>query len=138
VTDTRFDCRIDRPSCEDMVVCLETGWKEDDDDVDALEALEAGCSIVATDIGGLSSALKECRIESEGVFVSREDREAVDALDKRGKEGVRRVQEGLLTRGVVRTNEGDRSKLRSRWRAGLVQLGKRRSVAKGLAGETRT
>lgn len=50
VTDTRFDCRIDRPSCEDMVVCRDIGWKDDDEEVEALEALEAGWSIVATDI----------------------------------------------------------------------------------------
>lgn len=47
----RFDWRIDRVSWEDMVFCRDTGWNEEDEDVEALEALDAGCSMVATDIG---------------------------------------------------------------------------------------
>lgn len=47
VTDRRFDARAERASCDDMVFCRETGWNEDEDDV---EALDAGCSMVATDI----------------------------------------------------------------------------------------
>ena len=43
-----LDCRTERPpSCEDIVFCRDTGTKEDEEEV---EALEAGCSIVATDI----------------------------------------------------------------------------------------
>lgn len=37
-------------SCEDIVFCLDIGWKEDDEDVDARDALDVGWSIVATDI----------------------------------------------------------------------------------------
>lgn len=51
VTDMRFDARADRVSWEDMVFCRETGWKDEEEDVEALEALDAGWSIVATDIG---------------------------------------------------------------------------------------
>lgn len=50
VTDMRFDCRSDLVSCDDNVFCLETGWNEPDEDVDARDTLEAGCSMVATDI----------------------------------------------------------------------------------------
>lgn len=42
VTDMRFDWRRDRVSCEDMVLCRVIGWKEEDDVVDALDALDAG------------------------------------------------------------------------------------------------
>lgn len=50
VTDMRFDCRRDRVSWDDIVFCLETGWNEPDEDVDARDILELGWSIVATDI----------------------------------------------------------------------------------------
>lgn len=33
----RFDCLADRPSCDDTVFWRETGTKEDDEDVDALD-----------------------------------------------------------------------------------------------------
>lgn len=36
VTEYRLDCRADlEPSCEEIVFCRETGWKEDDEAVDA-------------------------------------------------------------------------------------------------------
>lgn len=38
----RFDWRRDRVSCDDMVFCRVIGWNEDDDEVDALDALDAG------------------------------------------------------------------------------------------------
>ena len=76
VTETRFDCRMDRPSCEDMVVCLETGWKDEDDEVEALEAREAGCSIVATDIGGYRPH-SSAGSKKKGGFVREGNREAV-------------------------------------------------------------
>ena len=44
-----FDCRADRPSCEEeMVFCRETGTKEDEEEVDALEIREG--ITVATDM----------------------------------------------------------------------------------------
>jgi hypothetical protein len=43
VTEYRFDWRIERePSCEDMVFWRETGMKEEDEDV---EALDGACSM---------------------------------------------------------------------------------------------
>lgn len=43
VTEYRFDWRTERePSCDDIVFWRETGTKDDDDDVDALEG---ACSI---------------------------------------------------------------------------------------------
>jgi hypothetical protein len=50
VTDIRFDCRADRPSWECVVLCRVIGIKEEEDEVEAREIREAGCSIVATDI----------------------------------------------------------------------------------------
>ena len=47
VIEMRLDCLTERPSCEDIVFCRETGWKEEEE---AVEALDAGCSIVATDM----------------------------------------------------------------------------------------
>jgi hypothetical protein len=47
LTENRFDWRRDRVSWEDIVFCRETGWN---DEVEEVEVLEAGCSIVATDI----------------------------------------------------------------------------------------
>jgi hypothetical protein len=47
VTEMRFDARTDLVSCDDIVFWRETGWKEEDEDV---EALDAGWSMVATDI----------------------------------------------------------------------------------------
>lgn len=48
VTDILLDCRMERVSCvEDMVFCRETGWNEDEEDVDARDA---GFNMVATDI----------------------------------------------------------------------------------------
>lgn len=47
VTDSRFDWRRDRVSWDDIVFWRVTGWKEEDEDVDALDA---DCNIVATDI----------------------------------------------------------------------------------------
>lgn len=35
-----------------MVFWRETGWKDEEDEVEVLEVLEAGCSIVATGILG--------------------------------------------------------------------------------------
>lgn len=42
VTDMRFDCRRDLVSWDDIVFCLETGWNEPDEDVDARDILELG------------------------------------------------------------------------------------------------
>jgi hypothetical protein len=40
VTEYRFDCRADRdPSCEDMVFCRDTGWKDDEEAVDARDGV---------------------------------------------------------------------------------------------------
>jgi hypothetical protein len=46
----RFDWRSERASWEDMVFWRETGWKEPEDEVEARETLDAGCSMVVTDI----------------------------------------------------------------------------------------
>jgi hypothetical protein len=48
--ETRFDCLTDRASWEDMVFWRDTGWKDDEEDVEAREVPDAGCSIVATDM----------------------------------------------------------------------------------------
>lgn len=50
VMDILLDCLTERPSCDERVFCRETGWKEPEEEVEALEAREAGCSIVATDM----------------------------------------------------------------------------------------
>ena len=50
MTENLFDCRIERLSFEVMVFCRDTGTKEDEDEVEVREILEAGCSIVATDM----------------------------------------------------------------------------------------
>lgn len=50
VTDMRFDWRSERVSWDDIVFWREMGWKEDEEEVEVLEFLEAGCSIVATGI----------------------------------------------------------------------------------------
>lgn len=51
MTDILFDCLMERVSWEVKVFCLETGWKEEAEEVvEAREALDAGWSIVATDI----------------------------------------------------------------------------------------
>lgn len=43
VTDILFDCLTDLVSWEDKVFCLETGWKEEVEEVvEAREALDAG------------------------------------------------------------------------------------------------
>lgn len=44
----RFDWRSDRVSWEDIVFCRVMGWNEEDEEVEVLEVLEAGWSIVAT------------------------------------------------------------------------------------------
>lgn len=48
VTEYLFDCRIERLSFEVMVFCRDTGTKEDVEEVEARDILEAGCSIIAT------------------------------------------------------------------------------------------
>lgn len=52
VTDCRFDCRIERPSWEDMVFWRETGTKDDEDDVEVREGV---FNSVATDMITLES-----------------------------------------------------------------------------------
>lgn len=52
VTEYLFDCRIERLSFEVMVFCRDTGTKEDVEEVEAREILEAGCSIMAADMLG--------------------------------------------------------------------------------------
>ena len=48
----RFDCRTDRPSCDDPTVFWrDTGTNDEEEDVEALDTLEG--NIVATDIMGL-------------------------------------------------------------------------------------
>lgn len=38
VTEYRLDCRTERdPSCEDIVFCRDTGMKEEEEEVEALE-----------------------------------------------------------------------------------------------------
>ena len=49
VTENLFDCR-ERLSFEVMVFCRDTGTKEDVEEVEAREILEAACSIMATDM----------------------------------------------------------------------------------------
>lgn len=64
VTDMRFDARTDLVSCmEDIVFWRETGWKEEEEDVDALDA---GWSMVATDIGAAMVATV-----GKGVYIAR-------------------------------------------------------------------
>lgn len=50
VTDIRLDWRSDRVSCDDIVFCRATGWNEEEEEEDARDCLDAGWSIVATDI----------------------------------------------------------------------------------------
>lgn len=48
MTEYLFDCRIERLSFEVIVFCRDTGTKEDVEEVEAREILEAGPSIMAT------------------------------------------------------------------------------------------
>lgn len=48
MTEYLFDCRIERLSFEVIVFCRDTGTKEDVEEVEVREILEAGPSIMAT------------------------------------------------------------------------------------------
>ena len=51
VTEIRFDCRAERPaSCECDVFWRVIGTMEEEEEVEARDIREAGCSIVATDM----------------------------------------------------------------------------------------
>lgn len=55
VIEYRFDCRTDLvPSCEDIVFWRDTGWKEEDDAVEAREGVANIVAIIdaATDRNG--------------------------------------------------------------------------------------
>lgn len=78
VTDMRFDWRTDRASWDDSVFCRETGWKDPEEDVEAREALDAGWSIVATDIGYQTSV-------EWGIFKG-----SIERNEKKRKSGRRR------------------------------------------------
>lgn len=56
----RFDWRSERVSWVDMVFGRAMGWMEEEEDVDVLEALEAGCSIVAT---GMSKGVERTKFD---------------------------------------------------------------------------
>jgi hypothetical protein len=65
VTEYRLDWRADRPSCEVMVFCLETGTN---DEVEDVEVLDGACSIVATDMIPQTKDLPNpalCRMEAQ-------------------------------------------------------------------------
>lgn len=64
VTDILLDCRTDFVSWDDMVFWRETGWKEEEEEVEPLEALDAGWSMVATDISGMSKPHKNRYVTS--------------------------------------------------------------------------
>lgn len=69
--ETRFDCLTDRPSWLESVFCRVTCWREEDEEV---EAREAGCSIVMTDISSnwVSCATRQNFLPDE--FVESSDR----------------------------------------------------------------
>lgn len=58
VTDMRFDWRSDFVSC-DMVFWRAPGWKDVEEEVDARERLEAGWSVVVTDIAADAAGVED-------------------------------------------------------------------------------
>lgn len=84
VTEYLFDCRADRePSIEDIVFCRETGWKEDEE---AVEARDGVCNI--TDIGQVRCGMVDEARRRSWPLKSRQQRNSKKWPDSVNKEQV--------------------------------------------------